>query len=731
MRDVTSARPSRIEDYAIIGDGKTGALVGLNGSMDWLCWPRFDSDACFAALLGTSEHGYWSIAPTSSSKAARSYRGDTLILETVYETATGEVAVLDFMPTGRKNSAIVRRVEGRTGVVPVVMELCLRFDYGSSTPWITRLDDDAGLCAILGPNMVTLHTNVDLAEGEECITARFDIAEGDHVDFSLAWGPSNRPVPPDFPVTRTLEETQSFWARWSARCTYTGAWRELVLRSLITLKALTASATGGIIAALTTSLPEQLGGVRNWDYRFCWLRDATLTLTALMAGGHNDETTAWRHWLHRAIAGRPEELQIMYGIAGERRLVEWTADWLPGYEGASPVRIGNAASEQLQLDVYGEVMNAIHIARRHGLEEPASAWPMQSRFIEHLIDIWDQPDDGIWEVRGGRRHFTHSKVMAWVAVDRAIRDAKLLGVEAPVARWCEVRDRMHAEICEKGFDAYDLRDPYRLSVTTSWQHFVLALLGVELVLNLFFALLYLARPGAIANARPNSISDAFFFSIETLATVGYGEMYPADLYGHVVSVVEIIAGVAFVAVVTGLIFVRVSRPKPPFKFPQAVVIARYQNRPTLMIRMASERLDVLYDAEARLSVLMREQVSDGISARNMIELPLVRPAIPVFALAWTLMHVIDEVSPLTGVDENTMRESGLRLFLMIRAEDPTLGTSVRDLHTFDPSDIHFGMRYAEAVSTSVDGHPVLDLDLLSTIEPDDERGAGITGHLPA
>ena len=453
MRQVSNVRPSRIEDYAIIGDGKTGALVGLNGSIDWLCWPRFDSDACFAALLGTSEHGYWSLAPTSPSTAARSYRGDTLILETIFQTDAGAIAIIDFMPTGRMDSAIVRRVEGRRGTVSVAMELKLRFDYGSSTPWITGLEDGSGVCAILGRNMAVLRSGAEIDTRDGVTTARFEITDGERVDFTLAWGPSNQPIPWSFDATHALADTDLYWSQWSASCTYDGAWRQPVMRSLLTLKALTFDATGGIVAALTTSLPEQLGGVRNWDYRFCWLRDATLTLSALMAAGHHDEARDWRHWLHRAIAGRPEELQIMYGIAGERRLVEWTADWLPGYEGASPVRIGNAASEQLQLDVYGEVMNAIHVARQHGLEEPDSAWEMQRRFVDHLIDIWDQPDDGIWEVRGGRRHFTHSKVMAWVAVDRAVRDATLLKAEAPYARWREVRDRMHSEICEKGFDA--------------------------------------------------------------------------------------------------------------------------------------------------------------------------------------------------------------------------------------------------------------------------------------
>ena len=454
MVDGSVERSLKIEDYAVIGDCLSGALVGRNGSIDWLCWPRFDGDACFAALLGSAKNGRWLLAPVADpSGSSRSYRGDTMVLETLFETADGTVAVIDLMPTGRDDSSVVRRVEGRRGTVPMRMELTLRFDFGSSMPWVTALKDGGGIEAVCGPNLVVLHTDAKLEGRDRSTIAHFDVAEGESVDFAMTWGPSHLPSPPPFDVGEALHRTEAFWRDWSARCQYRGIWREQVLRSLLTLKAMTYGPTGGIVAAVTTSLPEQLGGPRNWDYRFCWLRDSSLTLMALMRGGYFDEAQAWRDWLHRTIAGNPADLQIMYGIAGERRLVEWTASWLPGYEGSAPVRIGNAASEQLQLDVYGEVSHALHLARKGGLAEPETAWPMQALFIEHLIEIWEQPDDGIWEVRGGRRHFTHSKVMAWAAVDHAIRDAETYGAPAPLERWRAVRDHMHAVICEKAFDA--------------------------------------------------------------------------------------------------------------------------------------------------------------------------------------------------------------------------------------------------------------------------------------
>ena len=443
-----------IEDYALIGDCLSGALVGRVGSIDWLCWPRFDSDACFAALLGTARHGRWLLAPAERAVGvSRSYRGDTMVLETVFETTEGTVAVIDFMPTGRGSSSIVRRVEGRVGRVSVRMELTLRFEYGSATPWVTQVAGGGGVQAVCGPNLVVLRTEAELEGRDRSTFATIELDRGESVDFTLTWGPSHLPLPAPFDAGEALARTEAFWRDWSARCKVGGAARGKVMRSLLTLKALTYQPTGGIVAALTTSLPEQLGGPRNWDYRYCWLRDSSLTLMALMRGGYYDEAQAWRDWLHRAVAGDPADLQIMYGIGGERRLLEWTASWLPGYEGAAPVRIGNAASEQLQLDVYGEVSHALHLARVGGLDEPATAWAMQSLVVEHVIDIWEQPDDGMWEMRGGRRHFTHSKVMAWVALEHAVRDAETYGYPAPLDRWRAVRERMHATICAKGYDA--------------------------------------------------------------------------------------------------------------------------------------------------------------------------------------------------------------------------------------------------------------------------------------
>ncbi len=448
--------PSRIEDYALIGDCRTGALVGRNGSIDWLCWPRFDSDACFAALLGTSRHGRWLLHPhcepgEPAPRVSRCYRGDTMVLETVFETEGGRVAVIDFMPTGRDDSSVLRRVEGRGGRVAMRMEITLRFDYGSSVPWVTKLEDGGGISAIAGPNVVVLRTAVPLEGRDRATLADFTLGDGENADFALTWGPSHLPAPEAFDVTQALADTEAFWSEWSGRCAYRGRWHRPVLRSLLTLKALTYAPTGGIIAALTTSLPERLGGSRNWDYRYCWLRDASLTLMALMTGGYQEEGEAWRKWLYRAAAGSPTELQIMYGIAGERRLIEWSPTWLPGYEGAAPVRVGNAASGQVQLDVYGEMMLTLHIARAKQLVKPRTAWSLQVQIVEHLETIWDQPDDGIWEVRGERRHFTHSKLMAWVALDRSIRDAEAYALPAPLQRWRPLRERMHAAICDQGF----------------------------------------------------------------------------------------------------------------------------------------------------------------------------------------------------------------------------------------------------------------------------------------
>jgi GH15 family glucan-1,4-alpha-glucosidase len=443
-----------IEDYALIGDCLTGALVGRNGSIDWLCWPRFDGGACFAALLGTSRHGRWLIAPAQgAARATRSYRGDTLVLETVFELPEGSAAVIDFMPTGREASSVVRIVEGRRGRVAFALELLLRFDYGSATPWVSKLADGSGVSAIVGPDTAVLRSPVPLSGRDQATVADFSVNAGERLCFTLTHGISHLAPPAPFDAVAALADTEAFWRGWSERCEYQGPWRNAVLRSLLTLKALTYAPTGGIVAAVTTSLPEQLGGTRNWDYRYCWLRDATLTLIALMEGGYYDEAVAWRQWLQRSVAGNPDELQIMYGIAGERRLVEWTPTWLPGYQGAAPVRIGNAASEQLQLDIYGELIGAMHHGRLKELAVPESAWAIQVAIIEHLAKIWNEPDAGIWEMRGDRRQFTHSKVMAWVALDRSIRDAEHFKLTAPLEHWRQVRDAIHAEVCAKGFDA--------------------------------------------------------------------------------------------------------------------------------------------------------------------------------------------------------------------------------------------------------------------------------------
>jgi GH15 family glucan-1,4-alpha-glucosidase len=443
-----------IEDYGLIGDCTTAALVGKNGSIDWLCWPRFDSPACLSALLGTHNHGRWLIAPVEeTSSISRTYRGDTMILETTFETASGAFTLIDFMPVNSPASSIIRIVEGRRGKVEVGMSLTLRFDYGASIPWVTRLEGENGIAAIVGPNLAVLRTDVELRGEDFATSAQFDLQEGERVAFVMSYGPSHRPLPQVIDAEEALRETETFWLDWAAQCTYRGRWQDVVMRSLLTLKTLTFSETGGIVAAPTTSLPEQLGGPRNWDYRYCWLRDATLTLVALMGGGYHEEAMAWRDWLNRAVAGSPTDFQIMYGIAGERLLTEWEVPWLPGYEGSAPVRIGNAASGQLQLDVWGEMMDALHLAREGGLASSPVGWSLQCKAVEHLEDVWKEPDDGIWEVRGGRRHFTYSKVMAWVAFDRVICDAEKYNLEAPLERWRKVRDEIHQTVCEKGFDA--------------------------------------------------------------------------------------------------------------------------------------------------------------------------------------------------------------------------------------------------------------------------------------
>jgi len=446
--------PLSVEDYAIIGDCTTAALVGRNGSVDWLCLPRFDSGACFAALLGHAQHGRWLIAPAdATAKATRSYHADTLVLETVFETASGSFALIDFMPVNQPATALVRIVEGRRGTVEVHMNMKVRFDYGSSVPWVSRLDDESGIQAIAGRNLVTFRGSV-ATRGEDLSTkADFAITANQREWFVLSYGPSHRAPPPALDVTAALADTLTFWRQWASRCTYRGAHRDAVMRSLLTLKALTFTETGAVVAAPTTSLPEELGGPRNWDYRYCWIRDATLTLAALMGAGYFEEAQAWREWLHRALAGTPEDLQIMYSIFGDRRLDEWEVSWLPGYQGAAPVRIGNAASGQLQLDVWGEMMGALHLAREGGLAAWPSGWPMQRQALEHLEAIWMQPDDGIWEMRGGRRDFTHSKVMAWLAFDRTIKDAEKYHLDAPLERWRAIRDDIHRTVCERGYNS--------------------------------------------------------------------------------------------------------------------------------------------------------------------------------------------------------------------------------------------------------------------------------------
>jgi GH15 family glucan-1,4-alpha-glucosidase len=445
--------PASIEDYALVGDGHTAALIARDGSVDWLCWPRFDSGACFAALLGTEDNGRWLLAPACEpngsppAPATRRYRGETLILETDFETAEGAVTVIDFMPPGNGWSELVRIVVGRRGTVRMKMELVLRFDYGFSIPWVSRLTRESGIKAIVGPDTVALRTPVELCGENLRTVAEFTVAAGERVPFSLSYSASHLRIPPAHDPYTALARTENYWLEWAARGTVEGTYAAPIRRSLLTLKALAYEPTGGIVAAPTTSLPEQLGGNRNWDYRYCWLRDATITLLAMMRGGYYDEARAWRSWLGRVMAGAPHQLQIMYGLSGERRLPEFEIDWLPGYQGAKPVRIGNNAVGQLQLDVYGEVMNALHLARVGGLQADETAWNIQCAMLEHLETIWQEPDEGIWETRGGRQHFTFSKVMAWVAFDRAIQSAETFDLPAPLDHWRAVREQIHAQVC--------------------------------------------------------------------------------------------------------------------------------------------------------------------------------------------------------------------------------------------------------------------------------------------
>ncbi len=442
----------RLEDYGYIGDNQTGALIGANGSMDWLCVPRFDSDACFASLLGNQENGKWQIAPASpvGVMGKQCYRGETLILETTFETESGKVSLVDFMPPREHYPEVVRIVKGMEGRIEMRMLLIIRFNYGLTVPWVRN--DGGFFYAVAGPDALILRSDVEV-RGEGLTTvADFALGKGQQKSFVLAWYPSHLRPPHSLHPDHALTETESFWGKWVKRCTYEGPFRQEVVRSLITLKGLIYAPTGGIIAAATTSLPEQLGGVRNWDYRYCWLRDATFTLYALMQSGYSDEASAWITWLLRAIAGDPAQMQIMYGVAGERGLIELEQKHLGGYEHSVPVRIGNAAAGQFQLDVYGEVMDALHVARSVGIRPAEEAWRLQKHLIDFVENNWDKPDDGIWEIRGPRRHFTHSKVMAWVAMDRAVKGVKQFGLEGDVEHWKSVRDAIHDDICRNGYN---------------------------------------------------------------------------------------------------------------------------------------------------------------------------------------------------------------------------------------------------------------------------------------
>ncbi len=443
----------RIEDYAIIGNTCTVALVGNNGSIDWLCVPRFDSPACFAALLGTDENGHWKIAPKGEIKRTRrQYRADTLILETEFETAEGTVAIIDFMPIHERLNQVdvIRIVEGRKGRVQMQMEATFRFDYGSVVPWVTARP--GGLRAVAGPDAIKLRTEVPM-RGEDLTTkADFAVTEGQRIPFTLTYYPSHEWEPGNKHPLHMLTETETWWREWSGQCTVEEPWREPVIRSLITLKALTYGPTGGIVAASTTSLPEKIGGQRNWDYRICWLRDSTFTLYALSIAGYTEEAKAWRQWLLRAIAGEPAKMQIMYGLRGERRLTEYEVPWLCGYANSKPVRIGNAAHEQFQLDVYGEVMDSFYAARKQGIDPEPEAEAVETALMDFLETGWKEPDEGIWEVRGPRRHFTHSKVMAWVAADRAVKLIEKFGNHGPVDRWKKLRDEIRADVLTRGYN---------------------------------------------------------------------------------------------------------------------------------------------------------------------------------------------------------------------------------------------------------------------------------------
>lgn len=444
--------PSRIEDYGMIGNCQTGALVSKGGSIDWLCFPRFDSEACFAALLGTKDHGHWLLAPdTTIRNVNRHYLGDTLVLETEYTTFSGTVALIDFMPFGNNVSHVVRIVEGRSGSVPMRMNLSARFDTGQMKPWLREVEN--GVVTVVGGEALRLATGVEVTIQKADAVAEFSISAGERIPLVLSFFSSSAAEPKSIDAQAALKETIEWWQNWASQCTYEGPYRNAVVRSLITLKALTYQPTGGIIGALTASLPENLGGERNWDYRYCWLRDATLMMHALLVGGYTEEACAWRDWLLRAVGGDPAKIQPVYNVSGERRILEHNADWLPGFRGSRPVRLGNAASQQLQLDAYGEVMDVFHTAHQKGISPEEHAWDIQKALLAHLESAWQEPDHGIWEVRGGPHHFTHSKVMAWVAFDRGVKAVEELGLKGPAQKWKRMRKAIHQDVCQHGFSS--------------------------------------------------------------------------------------------------------------------------------------------------------------------------------------------------------------------------------------------------------------------------------------
>lgn len=449
-----------IEDYALIGDCHSAALVGMDGSIDWLCWPRFDSGACFAAILGKPEHGRWLLAPEDPKgpegatlrAVRRAYRDDTLILQSVYETPTGTAVVVDFMPMRNGCPQLVRMVRGLSGTVDMRMELAIRFDYGAIVPWVSKLPDGSGIRAVGGPDLVVLRSPASLVGEEMTTVSRFTVRKGQTVPFVMSYGPSHLPVPPAHSTRGLLRDTHAFWSNWCAQSALKTDRPSVIRRSLIVLKALTYMPTGGIVAAPTTSLPEQLGGPRNWDYRYCWLRDAAFTVTALMGAGHYGEAQAWRAWLQRAVAGSPSQIRTLYGIAGERLQPEWEVTWLPGYENSKPVLVGNAAVEQHQLDVFGQLIGAIYVAHKDGYQFTPNAWALVCALVGRVEETWERPDDGIWEFRSGSRHFVHSKVMAWFAVDCAVRLAERFRLKAPVQAWRVLAARIHADVCARGID---------------------------------------------------------------------------------------------------------------------------------------------------------------------------------------------------------------------------------------------------------------------------------------